>query len=226
MARKGLLVRQRHGSYVVADGAVARSLPSLARHLRPDDFISFRAACAHHGFCDPDPSRTEIGTPTRRPAISVGDGSIVFVRVDAASEDTMEADINGETVRIARPERALVDALRHPRHAGGAQVLPGILHRASTRVSWDRVVDLVARGGESATVQRLGHLLESHAILVPGPVVDRLRSLVNLRVKAHLGPRGTFGRHGRLDPRWNVIVNLVPRVREVPEARPIDVVLL
>ena len=87
---------------------------------------------------------------------------------------------------------------------------PDIVARASRRMSWDALLTILRRVGESALVQRLGYLLECNRVAVPPETLAALHGLVRPGSKIPLGPRARWGLHGPLSQAWNVIEN-VPR---------------
>jgi predicted transcriptional regulator of viral defense system len=85
-----------------------------------------------------------------------------------------------------------------------------MVRRALPRLANERLLDMLARWGESALVQRLGYLIDLHGIELPAPTHAALGKLVHAGSKVLLGPRRKWGTHGALAANWGVIEN-VPR---------------
>jgi predicted transcriptional regulator of viral defense system len=225
LARKGWLERLRPGLYQFIPAergreAVADTNPLAAgANLVPRYFFSFGTACTHHGLTEQVLSEVYLVTLERRAPRSVRGKRFVFVRVPGTRFfGFTDASVLGTVVKMATPERALLDALDRPLYSGGIGEVSRIVARASTRVSWKDLLALARRFGESALVQRLGYLLEMNRARVPAGVVASLRKLMRPESKVPLGPRGRWGLHGSLSKRWNLIEN-VPRAVLVGRGR-------
>jgi predicted transcriptional regulator of viral defense system len=176
-------------------------------------FYSFGTACTHYGFTEQVFAEVYVACrAAKRPQIVRGK-RYVFVRLPEArffgSEDV---DVLGVTVKMATKERALLDALDHPRYAGGIREVSRIVANAAPQVSWERIRDQAQHWNDSALVQRLGYLIDLHRVQLPAGVRDRLRALIAPNSKVHLGPRNEWGVSGRLVQPWGIIEN-VPRDR-------------
>jgi predicted transcriptional regulator of viral defense system len=121
-----------------------------------------------------------------------------------------EVSVLGQRVRMATAERALLDAIDRPRYAGGISEVSRIASRASEKVSWEKLLDLLRKWGSPALVQRLGYYIALHQTQMPTHLRSELLRLVPLRSKILLGPRRKFGTSGKLIQPWNLIEN-VPR---------------
>jgi predicted transcriptional regulator of viral defense system len=180
-------------------------------------FFSFGTACTHHGLTEQVFAEVYLACQQNRRAATIRGRRYVFVYVSPARffgfQDTA---VLGQTVRMARLERALLDAIDRPRYAGGIGEVSRIAARAAPRVSWDALLDLLDRWGSSALVQRLGYLLDLHGSDVPGEVRAALLTRVRPQSKIQLGPRSRWGTTGRVVKPWNVVEN-VPRNVLLPQ---------
>ncbi len=79
-----------------------------------------------------------------------------------------------------------------------------------SRVSWPRLLEYAQRWGESATLQRLGYLLDLHDVSPEPAVRDQLGTLVNRESKIRLGDPKRWGSRGRFASEWGIVEN-VPR---------------
>jgi predicted transcriptional regulator of viral defense system len=217
LVRKGWLERLRPGLYqlVPADRGrlgVADSNPLAAGAVLVSPyFYSFGTACTHHGLTEQVFSEVYLATRSRRRPRIVRGKRYVFVPMpERRFFGFADEEVLGATVKMATAERALLDALDRPLYAGGIGEVSRIVSRAADRVSWEALITLLPRFGESALVQRLGYLLALHRVGVPAKVLARLRGLMKPGSKIALGPRARWGPHGVLVRPWNVIEN-VPR---------------
>jgi len=217
LVHKGWLERLRPGLFrlVPADRgregvADANPLTAGAALVSPY-FFSFGTACTHHGLTEQVFAEVYIACQERRRPAAVRGKRYVFVEVPPERFFGFKAlTVLGEPVHMATVERALLDALDRPRHAGGLGEVSRIVARASTRVSWTELLELSRRWQGSAIVQRLGFLLDLHQAPVPDEVRAELLQLTRQASKIHLGPRPKWGNAGKVARPWNVVEN-VPR---------------
>lgn len=176
---------------------------------------SFGTACTHHGFTEQVFAEAYVACCIAKRPATVRGTRFVFVRM---SENRffgfVDVDVLGEKVRMATPERTLLDAMDRPQLAGGLPEVSRIVAKAAERVSWPKVLDHAKRWNESALVQRLGYLLDLHEVPISGSVRKSLIALVSPDSKVHLGTRKEWGASGRLIRPWGIIEN-VPRGRLV-----------
>ncbi len=174
-------------------------------------FFSFGTASTHHGLTEQVFADVYVACRERRRPQTVRGKRYVFVEVAAERFfGFQEIAVLGEPVQMATVERALLDALDRPQHAGGLGEVARIVARASTRISWPALLDLARKWGSSALVQRLGYLLDEHEAQVPGDARSELLALARSSSKIHLGPRAKWGTEGKLARPWNIVQN-VPR---------------
>jgi predicted transcriptional regulator of viral defense system len=108
------------------------------------------------------------------------------------------------SVRVSTPEATALDLVRYARVAGYLDHVATVLRDLAEPLDPDRLVEAV-RLEDSATVQRLGYLLEKLGFTEK---VERLREhFATRRPSPVLLRPGTGGRAGPTDPRWRVIVN-------------------
>jgi predicted transcriptional regulator of viral defense system len=217
LVKKGWLERLRPGLFqlIPADRGpegVADTNPLAAGAvLVKRYFYSFGTACTHHGLTEQVFSEVYMACRKQRRPETIRAQRYVFVHVPERRFSGFEqVAVLGEPVQMATVERALLDAVDRPRHAGGIGEVSHIAARAATRVSWDAMLDLVRRWDSSALVQRLGYLLDLHLAHVPDNVKAALLDLVKPKSKILLASRRRWGTTGKLMRTWNVVEN-VPR---------------
>jgi predicted transcriptional regulator of viral defense system len=226
LVRKGWLERLRPGLYRLIPASrgtegIADTNPLTAGAVLVQPyFFSFGTACTHHGLTEQVFAETYIACQKRRPSVIVRDTRYVFVPVPREQfSGFAEAVVLGEAIQMAIPERALADALDRPRYAGGLTEVSRIVSRAGGKISWDAMLNLLARWNESALVQRLGYLLDLHGVAVPPDRRAALIALLRPSSKVVFGPRMRWGTEGKLVRPWNVIAN-VPEQQLVEKSQP------
>lgn len=174
-------------------------------------FFSFGTACTHHGLTEQVFAEVYLACRQRRRCETIRGKRHVFVYVpEERFFGYEETNVLGQAVQMATIERALLDAIDRPRHAGGISEVSRIAARATSRLSWVALLELLRRWRSSALVQRVGYFLDLHSIDVPTEARGALLELVLPHSKIQLGSRRKWGTSGKLVRPWNVVEN-VPR---------------
>ena len=172
-------------------------------------FYSFGTACTHHGLTEQVFSEVYLACQEQRRPETIRDKRYVFVHVPGQRFFGFEEiSVLGHAVYMATTERAVLDAIDRPRHAGGMGEVARIVARAGSKVSWDALVELARKSSSSALVQRLGYFLDFHEADVPDEVRASLLALVRPQSKIQLGSRRKWGTTGKLVRPWNVVENV------------------
>jgi predicted transcriptional regulator of viral defense system len=219
LVKKGWLERLRSGLFQLVpasrgrDGVADTNPLTAGAVLVSPYFFSFGTACTHHGLTEQRFSEVYIACRERRAVEGIRGIRYVFVHVpEQRFFGFTESHVLGVPVKMATLERALLDALDRPRHSGGIGEVSHIAMRATSRVAWDTLVELVRRWDSSALVQRLGYLLDLHGANMPEATRTELLALTRPHSKIHLGSRRRWGVHGKLASSWNVLVNVPSEV--------------
>ncbi|MGB6337991.1 MAG: type IV toxin-antitoxin system AbiEi family antitoxin domain-containing protein, partial [Thermoanaerobaculia bacterium] len=184
-------------------------------------FYSFGTACTHHGLTEQVFAEVYLACQERRRSQTIRGMRYLLVHVPPERFfGFKEVPVLDQPVQMATIERALLDAIDRPRYAGGIVEVSGIVARASSRVSWDSVLELVCRWSSSALVQRLGCFLDLNQAEVPDSVRSSLLELVRPKSKILLGSRRKWGTTGKLVRPWNVVENVSRDLLLPKEARP------
>ena len=217
LVKKGWLERLRPGLFqlVPADrgreGAGDTNPLAAGAVLVSPYFYSFGTACTHHGLTEQVFSEVYLACQEHRRPETIRDKRYVFVHVpEQRFFGFEEIAVLGHAVQMATTERAVLDAIDRPRHAGGIGEVSRIVARAANKVSWDTLLELTREWGSSALVQRLGYFLDLHRVPVPEQVCAALLKLVRPQSKIQLASRRKWGTTGKLVRPWNVVEN-VPR---------------
>jgi predicted transcriptional regulator of viral defense system len=121
----------------------------------------------------------------------------------------MDVDAYGTRVRMAEPEKTIVDALDRPEYAGDIPEIAGMLQRGRGRLGWEKLAEYGLRFRSQALIQRLGYLLDLLALPVPEKARDLLLAGTG-RSTPYLGRPGHWGTGGEYDSTWRIVDN-VPR---------------
>lgn len=121
----------------------------------------------------------------------------------------VEVDAYGSRVRMAEPEKAVVDALDRPEYAGDIPEVAGMLQRGRGRLDWDKLAEYGLRFETQALIQRLGYLTD----LLRLPGAEQARDLLVAGIgksTPYLGRPGQWGTGGEYNATWRIVDN-VPR---------------
>jgi predicted transcriptional regulator of viral defense system len=118
--------------------------------------------------------------------------------------------VHGFDVRIASPEKVLVDAANIPGRMGGVLGLARVVDRAASRVDWATVVQLCTSSSRGrVSLRRLAATLEVLGHEVTPPLAAAATAKLG-ESPLFLGERRTHGAHGERLAQWQVVVNVDP----------------
>ena len=217
LVRKGWLEPLQRGLFLVVPAdrgpqGIADTNPlAVGAQLATEYFYSYATACSFHHLTEQAFSTVYLVCRQTRPAIHVRETRYVFVGVGADRFfGFAEANVLGAKVQMATLERSLLDAASRPKYAGGIGELSRIVRNAASRIAWPALLGHIERWHESATVQRLGYLLDLHEVRLDRGAYTQLRSFARVDNKIFLGERTRWGSAGTLAAEWGIIEN-VPR---------------
>ena len=217
LVRKGWLEPLKRGLFLVVpadrgpEGIPDTNPLAIGAELAAPSFYSYATACSFHHLTEQAFMTMYLVCQRAQRATLVRDTRYVFVRVNEPRFFGFErVDVLGAKVDMASVERAVLDAVDQPRHAGGIGEVSRIVRNAAARVSWSSLIAHAERWGESAIVQRLGYLLDLHAAKLDERTRERLHRLVLPDNKIFLGDRKRWGTSGKLVAEWGIVEN-VPR---------------
>jgi predicted transcriptional regulator of viral defense system len=216
LAHKGWLQRATHGHYepLLGDtGGIPLSSPWAAlASWRVPHYVGFASAAYERGLTPDRPGAVQACVPvgTKRPKTWAETPITLVLRRRFSLTGTEEAKLHGFSVRIARPERIVLDSAAIPARAGGAFGLARIVDRGFETVDWSEIVTLaneLPRG--RAALRRLAAMLDLLGHDVPA-VLARSATATSSDSPVYLGGVSVHGRRGPLLRRWSVIVNVAP----------------
>lgn len=178
----GWLVRIKRGLYQLADltslGSLTLTRPVVAQLLEPGSYVSFEAALNYHGLHDQLMRGYGSCTRKKRPSADLHGILYYFVTITESNYFGFEElTLDRQQARIAHPEKALIDIVRHERSAN----------------SLDHVAEVLAEGEESLDLDRLtAYLLRSPLAIqrIYGLMLETLGLPVDTRLAVQAKSRG------------------------------------
>jgi predicted transcriptional regulator of viral defense system len=214
--RAGLLFSPTRGAYVPIPpeyrtwGTVpaANFVDHMMRHLGHPYYVGLLSAAELHGFAHQRPQAFQIVTPARLRDRTFGRVRLSFVTVsDISTRPTVTRNTPTGTLRLSTPEATLLDLVSMPRRGGGLDNVATITGEMLEEAALDvHALTEIADRYPAAVVQRTGYLIEHVAEIVGVAVdLDAFRAAA-LRRTSRVRQRPS-GPTGKLDERWNVMVN-------------------
>lgn len=164
LVQAGWLVRIRKGLYQIADigalGTLTLSRWAIAQLLVPESYISFQAALQYGGFFDQGLRSIPAVSLKQRADVEIEGSHYSFVKTQVRyffgfTEELM----NGRRVRVATPEKALLDVLQFKRSQANVDLVMEILREDAHLLDFTKLVQWAQQ--LPVAVQRVvGYLLD------------------------------------------------------------------
>lgn len=205
LVHSGRITRARRDLLVLPDttGRLKLDLPDLIDIVAPLPYlITAGRAIEHHDLTDQHFFRVTVLSPRELEPLSFRGQSAKFAKTSA---ERIWGWAESPGPRYALPERAIVDALNHPRYGVAHSLAVDALLLAVGRDSGflDRLLDTVRRFESPAVARRVGYVvhrfISTDAAMPFRELIGQNRSPVMLR------PGGK--RTGDVDSTWRVRVN-------------------
>jgi predicted transcriptional regulator of viral defense system len=221
LERKGWLRRTARGRYetvLAATGGFAPPNPWAALSTwRQPYYVAFQSAAYEHGLTPDRAAVVQVAVPVGAKAPKAWrEVPIALIALRAFSDEGVDdRERHGVTIRLASPERILVDGAALPHRVGGPLGLARIASRSVDTADWDRVVGLATkRPGGAAALRRLATILDLLDIKVPAPLARAAAAAAGASY-LYLGERRLYGARGSRLARWAVVDNVgVETLRE------------
>ena len=170
--QQGRLVRVARGIYASVPAGIDPSsfVPDkflVARAAREDAVFCYHSALELHGVAQSHWSDCTVFTAKRRSSISLGAGAVHFLSIPSAigkghgSFGEALVQRSGQSLRIAGPERTLVEGFRRPDRAGGVEEHIDSCSALGV-LGVDLLFKVLARYGERRLWSAVGWFLERH----------------------------------------------------------------
>jgi predicted transcriptional regulator of viral defense system len=216
LARRHWLARIRPGKYeLIPAERGEHPLPDsnplfIGSTLVEPYYFSFATAAFFHGLSTQASATVYLATSVRtgRRLYQVrGKKYRLVFQQPLKFFGAVEVDAYGSHVRMAEPEKAVVDALDRPEYAGDVPEIAGMLWRGQGRLDWGKLADYGLRFESQALIQRLGYLIDRLRLPGAEQARDRLVAAIG-KSTPYLGRPGLWGTGGEYDATWQIVDNL------------------
>lgn len=214
LADKKVAHRVQNGRYLVdlraipRPGPAVQSLDGLAGFLleRLGDrrhYLSWHSALWRYGLVDQQSRRLYVAVDTQKRDAHFGAFSVHFINVVDRKFFQGPVERQPGAVRLASPEKAIIDSLDRPDLAGSMASVVTALRRAHARKLIDphQLVETAISFGSPTLCRRLGFLMERYGI----PNSEQLLGHLGKGYAMPLNPGGATDEDaGLVDTRWGV----------------------
>src|SRR6478672_2950098 len=150
LVKAGWLVRIKKGLYQVADlsslGTLTLSRYAVAQLLVPESYISFESALQYHGLYDQLQRGTSSVALKQHATVELNGYTYVYVKTTAKSfYGWQEQTIDGQLVKMATPEKALIDMIQLHRTEYSTDVVREKLANYHDDLDWPTLYAYLAR---------------------------------------------------------------------------------
>lgn len=223
LAEAGWLIRLGGGRYLIvpleamSPGEWSEDSHVLAAEIVKEDreayeaptnyAISHWSALNYYGYTEQIPAMVILSTPVRQ-ASNVRKMLDVSYKLIFVSRDKFfgltTVWLNDKPISITDKEKTIIDCLDRPRVCGGIrEAAKGLVNGFSDGIDLDKLTEYGHRLGNGTVFKRLGYLAEALNLPV-GPWLGKWHNSIT-KGYSLLDPAQP--KHGRHEPRWQVIVN-------------------
>lgn len=175
-------------------------------------YFSYTTANSYYGFTTQIPSTHFIATTKKKPRYVWRNTAFQFVTLSKKFFGFKEVNVNDFKVKMAEPEKAIVDSLDKIRYAGGIEETVRVVYRGFNKIQRDKLVAYASRMGSHALSQRLGFILsflDSKKLIDFAPEIKK-SLLANVgKAPVYLAPYKP--RIGTFSSEWRVVKNLTDK---------------
>ncbi len=176
-------------------------------------YFSYGSATSFYGFSKQVPSIHFIATRKKKPAYLWKSVGFRFVTLSKTKFFGSKPLIIREVeVRMAEPEKAILDALDKPKYAGGMEEVIKVIYRGFRKVDSQKLANYAIRMRSHTLCQRLGFVLDFLDSRRLTKFPHHLRSSLLSRIGkswVSLSPRGE--KKGELVKEWRIVKNIPDR---------------
>ena len=164
-------------------------------------YISFKTALYLHRLMDKyEDDEVYVATPKRKSTFSFRHFIFRYITLKPYRFFGFSSVImNDRNIRVAFPEKAIIDAVEEPRYAPGFDDLIRILFESEDKISIPRLIKYAIKMQDKSLIARLGYLLEIAGVDLNIPEDYLPKDYIKLI------PSGE--RKGRWITRWKIIDN-------------------
>ncbi len=172
-------------------------------------FFSYATANTHYGFSTQIYNTLFLAARKQHRPLAVKSVKIQFITLSVAKFfGITTVEIMGEKVRMAEPEKALLDSLDMPAYAGGIEEVFGAFERAKGKIDSRKLVEYALRFETTALLQRLGFIVDFLKLSLPNKLRQALLNEAQKGQSILLAAPARFGRKGEINAAWKIIRNV------------------
>jgi predicted transcriptional regulator of viral defense system len=183
-------------------------------------YFAYSTATSHYGFSTQLPSTYFIVTTKKRLPYEWYNTRFRFITLSNRKFfGFRETEIFGVKVKIADPEKCLIDAVDKMHYCGGAEEVASVIYRGLKQADEPKLIDYLTKMNSYTLNQRFGFLMDflSRRRLITFPSRLRFHLQENLG-KAPIYLDAKRPRHGGYVREWNIVQN-VPENELLSEIR-------
>jgi predicted transcriptional regulator of viral defense system len=118
-----------------------------------------------------------------------------------------EVNAYGSQVRMAEPEKTVLDALHRPIYTGDIPEIATMIWRGRNSFDWEQLENNAFRYKSRSLIQRLGYLIDLLAIPVKSAFSANLLASIGNNI-CYLGQPSRWEKGGEFQKRWKVVDNI------------------
>lgn len=214
LQKKGWLETLVPGTYLLigADRG-PKGVPDMndkvaARVFPTPYFYAYAWSCLHHGLATQVPTTIRVALRRPKRPIELKNVRYEFIEISERRMFGYEESVEvGERINVSDLERTILDAIDRPDLVGGIEVSAQAVFHGGRKMDHRKILDYLRRFDDSALARRFGYLCEVLKVPLPEYLKRYLASQTK-RLPAFLGSPGRWGRDGRLDKRWSLLINV------------------
>lgn len=172
-------------------------------------YFSFATAAFFHGLSTQASATVYIATTVGKTRLLVVRDKEYRLVVQPKHKffGAVEVDAYGSRVRMAEPEKTILDSLDRPIYVGGIPEVAAMFLRGKSQLNWKRLAEYAIRFKSHALVQRLGYLWD--VLEMPVEVATRETLLAHVgKATSYLGQIEQWKTGGEYNATWQIVDNL------------------
>ena len=188
---------------------------SLTKHY----YFSYYTSNSFYGYTTQMPFTLFIATTQKKTSFEWANNTYKFITLSKRkffgykSVKAFDA-----TVKMAEPEKSLIDSFDKPKYAGGIEQLVRVTWRGLQKANMEKLVSYAEMMGSHALVQRLGFIID---LLVAENLIEPLSSSLRHMLSSRIGNSVIYldprkPRTGKFSKEWKIIDN-IPRSQLLSE---------
>lgn len=173
-------------------------------------YFSYTTANSYYSFTTQMPATHFIATTKKKPQYVWRNTAFQFVTLSKKKFfGFKEINVNGVRVKMAEPEKAIVDSIDKIRYTGGIEEVIRVVCRGFNKIQRDKLVAYATKMGSHALSQRLGFILSflDSKQLIDLPPMIKNSLLANVgKTPIYLAPNKP--KHGTFSSEWRIVKNM------------------